>query len=174
MIPFFNAVWLRRSCLQHAQYMLLAETSKSKSQRLEWLCTSVIVVFFFFLMNVSWLFETQQKRFLNRKKVKGHWTNLPCILDGAVSGTHPKLYCTISWFRAAFAYVIRHCAFVYTHTLPAHLQIFTLLFYCECLLRDLCVCIAILRVNKVYMQRWMATYALLFLTGLGAFDIFFF
>lgn len=124
-------------------------------------------------MNISWLFETQQKRFLNGKKVKGHWTNLPCILDGAVSGTHPKLYCTISWFRAAFAYVIRHCAFAHTHTLPAHLQIFTLLFYCDCLLRDLCACIEILRVNKVYMQRWTATYALLFLSGLGAFDVFF-
>lgn len=58
---------------------------------------------------------------------------------------------------------MRHCAFVHTHTLPAHLQIFTLLFYCVSLLRDLCVCIEILRINKVYMQRWMATNALLFL-----------
>lgn len=60
--------------------------------------------------------------------------------------------------------------YIHTHTLPAHLQIFTLLFYCDSLLRDLCVCIQILTVNKVYMQRRTATF--LFLTGLGAFDVF--
>lgn len=122
------------------------------------------------------LFWMQQRIILNRKKVKGDLTTLPRILGWSSFKNTPKtlLNCTISWSRAAFAYVMRHCAFIHTHTLPAHLQIFTLLFYCVSLLRDLCVCIELLRINKVYMQRWMATYALLFLMAWEHLMFFFF
>lgn len=143
--------------------MLLAETLLNLRR---WNDCAQLLLWWWFIYYLSWmlLIWMQQIRFLNRQKGKRWLNNLPTHPWWSSFKNTPKtlLNCTISWSRAAFAYVMRHCAFVHTHTLPAHLQIFTLLFHWS-LLRDLCVCIELLRINKVYIQRWMATCALLFL-----------
>jgi len=65
----------------------------------------------------------QQRRFFNRKKVKGDLTTLPHILDGAVSGTHPQLYWTLQFldpgllsltlWGIVLSYIRTHCLRIY-------------------------------------------------------------